>query len=179
MVQPDSTSPTIEAVFSSIVVRSSTKEAAVFEASQDNDAPIVQYDHTTGFNQQWEVVTSGKYVQIFARHSGKCMTVYENRIEQDAYIIQYENTFGDNQFWKLIDIGNGDFAIQTKNKFLHITIQGNSLDNDARLLLYSWADKNNQKFEFYQANLTTLSETPTKFSEETVLHSINSLPQIY
>jgi sucrose-6-phosphate hydrolase SacC (GH32 family) len=178
MSKPESALPTIEARFYSIVARSSSKEAAVYYASLNNDAPIVQFERNTGFNQQWRFSNYGMYTQIFARHSGKCMIVYENRIEQDAYIVQYDNFSDDNQLWQLIDVGQGFYAIKTKNKNLYITIEGNSLGNDARLLLYGWANKNNQKFEIISpVDLTTLSKNSTQLPEGTVLHSADLLLQ--
>jgi hypothetical protein len=60
-----------------------------------------------------------------------------------------------------------------------MTIQGNSQDNGALFIQYPWENKNNQKFEFYIAATTAISETPAKLPDPVVLHSINSLPQIY
>jgi hypothetical protein len=178
MAEYESTSPTIEASFYSIVAKSSSKEAAVYYADQNNDAPIVQFERNAGFNQQWSFSSDGNYTQIFARNSGKCMTVDQNRIEQDAYIVQYDNNFDDNQLWEFIDIGQGFYAIKTKNKNLYITIEGDSLANDARLLLYRWTNKNNQKFEILPPiALTNLSKNLIKIPEGIALHSADLLPQ--
>ncbi|WP_125773315.1 RICIN domain-containing protein [Antribacter gilvus] len=66
---------------------------------QENANTVTQEACGSGTNQQWQVVTSGSYVQIRSRATGECLDVNGASTANSAAIITYTCGSGQNQQW--------------------------------------------------------------------------------
>ncbi|QEO13398.1 family 43 glycosylhydrolase [Agromyces intestinalis] len=66
---------------------------------QENASTVTQENCGTGTNQQWQVQTSGSYVQIQSRATGECLDVNGASTADGAAIITYTCNGATNQQW--------------------------------------------------------------------------------
>lgn len=126
--------------------RNSAKCLAVQNASRSNTAPTLQYtcDNTAPFNERWEIVgvrPGDPYVHIVNRHSGKCLTIRGATVVNSAPVVQYEcdSAAPYNEEWMLVSISQSTNHYHIVNRLSSkcLTIQNNSLANNARALQYT------------------------------------------
>ncbi|GLF95945.1 RICIN domain-containing protein [Streptomyces yaizuensis] len=82
--------------------------ATVSDASQNNDAQVIQGAFTRATNQIWEPDDmGGGYIRFKAVHSGKCLNVKGSNSEDLAEIVQWPCGTDHNEQWKLVPKGVG------------------------------------------------------------------------
>ncbi|MBE9227559.1 RICIN domain-containing protein [Phormidium sp. LEGE 05292] len=126
-----------------IVAKHSGKTIAVKNASQDNEANIIQYQ-ATGDNHKFQFQDAGDgYFYIVAKHSGKTIAVKGASKDNEANIIQYQEK-GDNHKFKLENAGDGYFYIVAKHSGKTIAVKDASKDNEANIIQYQETGDNHK-----------------------------------
>jgi hypothetical protein len=82
-----------------IVARHSGKCLDVSGNSTDEGARVLQYTCGGANNQQWQLRTSGGYLDLVARHSGKCLQIDQASTADGAAAVQRSCGSGTNQQW--------------------------------------------------------------------------------
>lgn len=87
-----------------IIAQHSGKCLDVTGLSQDNFAPIQQWECTHSSNQRWFQVDTGNpgWMMLRSEYSGKCLTFSYSRDIDGLEAIQYDCTGGDNQYFRVI-----------------------------------------------------------------------------
>jgi hypothetical protein len=151
------------------VAAHSGKVLDVKGASDDNGAPIHQWDWVGGDNQKWHLDdVGGGLWRIISVKSGKVLDVKDVSADNGAPIIQWDWWGGDNQKWRLEDVGGGFARIVSVHSGKVLDVKDVSADNGAPIIQWDWWGGNNQRWQ--------LDPLPPPFAGS-VLHLLsNELP---
>jgi hypothetical protein len=136
-----------------ILARHSGKALAVYNASTENSASIVQWDYTSApaANDEWyftKIGTTG-YYRITNVNSGKDMNVQGSSTEVGGLVVQfpYADDGYTNDVFGVIDIGGGYYKIIAKHSGLCLNVAGGNNINGAPLKQWDYQGTPNEQFQ--------------------------------
>jgi hypothetical protein len=136
----DPSSPSLGAGFA-IQSVGSGKVLDVKGGSQDDSAPIIQFQDHGGLNQRWRLESVGNGLfRIVSSASGKVLDVEGGSLNNGARVIQFRDHGGPNQRWKLILAGistAGPKGIRSQLTGLVLDVRGGSLDDGAQIIQFA------------------------------------------
>ena len=101
-------------------------------ASQANEANVLLYHSTGGFNQRWYVSRgAGNFYTITSINSGKSLDVAGAGRVPGANVIQYASNGQANQKWQIRDNGDGTYTVVSKHNGLALRSAGTKDDSNA------------------------------------------------
>jgi hypothetical protein len=119
----------------------------VLNASLDNDARIIQYDHRDSLNQRFKFEPAGDgYYHIQAQHSAKELAVRNVSKENQAPIVQWRHSDGSNQQFRFEPAEDGCYSIQARHSGKELAVLNARHDNGAPIIQYDHRDGLNQRF---------------------------------
>ena len=137
-----------------LVNKNSGKVMDVNGGSYNSGANIIQWNYTSGVNQQWQFVktASGDY-KIINQKSGKVLDVSGGSTSTGANLIQSDDTNAASQHWQLIvGTGNGYFKIKNTNSTYLADVTGSSTAAGAQLIQSSDTGVNSQQWQLVKVN---------------------------
>jgi hypothetical protein len=109
--------------------------------SNDDSAPIIQFQDHGGSNQRWRLESVGNGLfRIVSAASGKVLDVEGGSLDNGARVIQFRDHGGPNQRWKLILAGifsAGPKGIRSQLTGLVLDVRGGSLDDRAQIIQFA------------------------------------------
>lgn len=134
-------------------VRHSGMYADVNANSISDGADVIQWNGTTGANQEWMVTsTSNGYYKITARHSGKALAVEGATTSNSAKIDQLTYTADSiyNDEWSIVDLNNGYYRIVNRLSGKAMDMPGSNTTAGTQFIQWTPGSQNNQQFEFIE-----------------------------
>ncbi|MDQ0595789.1 hypothetical protein QF037_000134 [Streptomyces canus] len=132
-----STNYTIKNVNSGLV-------ADVYQASTADNAAVIQWQSTSGTNQQWNVVrVSGNLYKIVNRNSGKVLIISNGSHSKGAAVVQSTYNGGNNQLWYFEPSSSG-YVIRNFESRQALEVGGASTTAGAALDQWTALNQTNQ-----------------------------------
>ncbi|MCW6008231.1 glycoside hydrolase N-terminal domain-containing protein [Micromonospora sp. CPCC 205371] len=129
-----------------LLAQHSGKVADINGASTAAGAQLIQWQTTSGLNQQFEFLSSdGGYHRIRARHSGLVLQAASNSTGAD--IIQQPDTNAANQQWRVEDQGGGVVRLVNRQSGLAMDVWQASTADGARISQWTPSTGANQRFQ--------------------------------
>lgn len=130
-----------------IINRNSGEALDISGASTANGGVAIQWPYDSGYNQQWqEVSTNGGY-KLVNRNSGNLLDDPGYTKTTGTQIDQWSDTSGNNQWWNLVSAGNGYYYIVNQYSGLYADVSGASTANGASVILWTSTDGANQQWQ--------------------------------
>ncbi len=137
-----------------IVAKHSNKAIAVADASNDNNANIVQWDIALRDNHWFKLEDAGNgYFYIVAKHSNKAIAVADASKDNNANIVQWDIVARDNHQFQLKDAGNGYFYIVAKHSGKGLAVASVSKEDNASIIQWDILVKDNHQWKFDVAGI--------------------------
>jgi|GEM_PF-3503138 len=131
-----------------ITSRYSNKSIAVENMSDDDQANVVQYQHTEDSAAVWQLQYIGSgYYRIINEHSGKCLEVADAREDENVNVRQNTWSNSDNQKWRLEDTGDGYYSINAMHSRKCLDVE-TSLDDGANIRQHTYEGGETQQWVF-------------------------------
>jgi alpha-L-fucosidase 2 len=129
-----------------LLAQHSGKAADINGASTAAGATLIQWQTTSGLNQQFEFLPSdGGYHRIRARHSGLVLQVANNNTGAD--ITQQPDTNAASQQWRVEDQGGGVVRLINRQSGLAMDVWSASTADGARISQWTPGTGANQRFQ--------------------------------
>jgi alpha-L-fucosidase 2 len=129
-----------------LLAQHSGKAADINGASTAAGARLVQWQATSGLNQQFEFLSSdGGYHRIRARHSGLVLQAASSSTGAD--ITQQPDTNAANQQWRVEDQGGGVVRLVNRQSGLAMDVWQASTADGARISQWTPSTGANQRFQ--------------------------------
>ena len=134
----------------SLQARHSGKCLDIKSASNNNGAPLIQWNCHGGYNQKFHFlhVGGGDY-NIIAAHSGKCLDVNGASTSNLADIIQWPCHGGNNQKFRPVYRSGGYYNLVAAHSGKCIDVRGASQSQGAEVIQYDCHSGYNQQFRPY------------------------------
>ncbi len=130
-----------------LVARHSGKCLDVSGESQDDLAPVIQWDCHTGENQQWNLESTGDgYYRLTVRHSSKVLDVAGVSLDDGASVIQYTPNGGANQQWRVEALSDGYYRLIARHSGKALDVAGASQESGATVIQYTLNGGANQEW---------------------------------
>jgi hypothetical protein len=131
-----------------ITSRFSNKSVAVESMSVDNQANVVQQQHTEESAAVWRLqYIGGGYYRIINENSGKCLEVADAREDENVNVRQNTWSNANNQKWQLEDTGNGYYSITAMHSRKCLDVE-ESPDDGANIRQHTYEGKETQQWVF-------------------------------
>jgi alpha-L-fucosidase 2 len=138
--------PVETGVFYRLVAQHSGKAADINGASTAAGASLIQWQPSSGLNQQFEFLSSdGGYYRLRARHSGLVLQVASNSTGAD--ITQQADTNATSQQWRVDDQGGGVVSLVNRQSGLAMDVWQASTADGARISQWTPGGGANQRFQ--------------------------------
>ncbi|MBF9129747.1 glycoside hydrolase N-terminal domain-containing protein [Plantactinospora sp. S1510] len=129
-----------------LLAQHSGKAADINGASTAAGAQLIQWQTSSGLNQQFEFLSSdGGYHRIRARHSGLVLQPASNSTGAD--ITQQPDTNAANQQWRVEDQGGGVVRLVNRQSGLAMDVWQASTADGARISQWTPSTSANQRFQ--------------------------------
>jgi len=139
---------TIQEGVYTLQARHSDKYLAVENASNSNNARVVQVTSNLEDNAQWNVESMGnKKYRIIAKHSDMVLSLRDLRTDRGVNVIQETWNGGQHQLWYFEDTNEGYYRIINAYNSLEINVFGGSTNENRHTILWSPGDAPNQQWK--------------------------------
>ncbi|WP_293313761.1 RICIN domain-containing protein [Pedobacter sp. UBA5917] len=137
-----------------IINRNSGKALEVDGWSQNDSAPVKQFDYSGGNNQRWTITNLGRgEFRIVNVNSGKTLEVPGASRDQGATVAQYNWNNGFNQKWHIIPCKGGYYRFVNVNTLgKTLCIKNGSTSNSADAIIYDFNFQNDGQWQILTAN---------------------------
>jgi alpha-L-fucosidase 2 len=132
-------------VYYRLVAQHSGKAADINGASTAAGAALIQWQITSGLNQQFEFLPSdGGYHRIRVRHSGLVLQIAGD--SGGATITQQPDTNAAGQQWRVVDHGGEVSSLVNRQSGLAMDVWQASTADGARISQWTFTGSTNQRF---------------------------------
>lgn len=137
-----------------IINRNSGKALEVDGWSQNDSAPIKQYDYSGGNNQRWTITNLGRgEFRIVNVNSGKTLEVPGGTRTPGTTATQYTWNNGYNQKWHILPCKGGYYRFVNVNSLgKTLCIKNGSTSNSADAIIYDFGFQNDAQWQISAAN---------------------------
>lgn len=124
----------------------------------EEGAPVIQLVAGPKERQQWFFVKEGDFYKIINRGSGLALTVGDASMEEGASVLQMDATnTRPNQQWTLQKTDAG-YVFTARHSGHVLDVVSGDTARKARIIQYSFADSDNQKFRLDRVNATNFPD---------------------
>jgi alpha-galactosidase len=134
-----------------IINRNSGQALDISGASTANGALAIQWPYQSGYNQQWqEISTNGGY-KLVNRNSGKLLDDTNWSTTWGTQQDQWSDGNAANQWWNIVSAGNGYYYLVNQFSGLYADVAGSSTANGASVVQWGSTGGTNQQWQILPA----------------------------